>query len=70
VGAADPLWTRVGSRFGGTALLEEVHQQCIGGASAAIGASRFQQLWDLGASLPVDDVVAHAVADADELPGA
>ncbi|HEY6785967.1 MAG TPA: NB-ARC domain-containing protein [Trebonia sp.] len=68
LGAADPLWSRVGSRFGGTALLEEVHQQCIGAASAALGASRFQQLWDLGASLPVANVVSYAVADADELP--
>jgi len=70
LGAADPLWTLVGSRFGGTALLEEVHQQCIGAASAAIGQSRFQRLWDLGAGLPVDDVVSAAVADADELAGA
>jgi predicted ATPase len=67
LGAADPLWSRVGSRFGGTALLEDVHQQCIGVASTAIGASRFQQLWDLGASLPVADVVSHAAADADEI---
>ena len=70
LGAADPLWNRVGSRFGGTALLEEVHQQCICAASAALGPSRFQELWDLGASLPVDDVVSAAVADADELTGA
>jgi non-specific serine/threonine protein kinase len=70
LGAAEPLWDRVGSRFGGTALMEQVHQQCIGVASAAIGASRFRQLWDLGASLPVDDVVSRAIADADDLPGA
>ena len=69
LGAADPLWTRVGSRFGGTALMEDVHQQCIGAALEALGAARFQQLWDLGASLLVDDVVSRAVADADELPG-
>jgi predicted ATPase len=68
LGAADPLWTRVGSRFGGTELLEDVHQGCIDAASAVLGAPRFQQLWDLGASLPVDDVVSYAVADADELP--
>jgi hypothetical protein len=50
--------------------MEQVHRQCIRVASAAIGASRFQQLRDLGVSLPVDDVVSYAVADADDLPGA
>jgi non-specific serine/threonine protein kinase len=70
LGAADPLWNRVGARFGGTALLEEVHQQCIAAASSsAMGAGRFRQLWDLGASLPVADLASHAICDADDLPG-
>jgi non-specific serine/threonine protein kinase len=68
LGAADPLWNRVGARFGGTALLEEVHQQCIRAASSALGMQCFRHLWTLGGSLPLQDVVPHAVADADDLP--
>jgi len=68
LGAADPLWRRVGSRFGGTALMEQVHQQAREASAAAIGDSSFESLWRAGAALPVDDVVMLAVADADDLP--
>jgi predicted ATPase len=69
LGAADPQWRLVGSRFGGTAIMEQIHQGSAAAAAAALGADRYRSLFDLGAVLPVDDVVAAAVADADELPG-
>jgi non-specific serine/threonine protein kinase len=69
LGAADPLWRRVGSRFGGTALMELVHQQAREASAAAIGAFAFDSLWQAGAALPVEDVVTAAVADADNLAG-
>jgi non-specific serine/threonine protein kinase len=69
LGAADPLWRRVGSRFGGTVLMEQVHQQAREASVAHIGGSSFESLWEAGAALPVDDVVMLAVADADALPG-
>ncbi|HTU74012.1 MAG TPA: AAA family ATPase [Trebonia sp.] len=68
IGAADPQWKLLGSRFGGTAIMEQIHQGSIAAATAALGAQRYRSLFDLGASLPVDDVVAAAVVDADELP--
>jgi hypothetical protein len=68
LGAADPLWRHVGSRFGGTALMEKVHQQAREAAIGAIGGSLFGSVWQAVAALPVDEVVALAVADADQLP--
>jgi non-specific serine/threonine protein kinase len=69
LGGADPHWQLVGSRFGGTALLEQIHQASIEAATSALGPERFRSLFDQAAALPVDDVVAAAVADADDLPG-
>ena len=70
LGAADPHWRLVGSRFGGTALMEQIHQAAEDGAIAVLGAERYRSLFDQGGAVPVDDVVAAAVADADDLPAA
>ncbi|HEX4829514.1 MAG TPA: NB-ARC domain-containing protein [Trebonia sp.] len=67
LGAADPLWRRVGSRFGGTALMELVHQQAAEASQASIGADRYRLLWTLGMSLPTDHVVITAISGADEI---
>jgi non-specific serine/threonine protein kinase len=67
-GAADALWERVGSRFGGTALMEQVRQGVEGAAQAAIGADRYSELWRDGAARPLDEIVRSALADADALP--
>jgi non-specific serine/threonine protein kinase len=69
LGAADPLWGLVGSRFGGTALMEVIHQAAEDAAIATLGAERYRSLFDLGAALATDDVVDAAIADLDELPG-
>jgi predicted ATPase len=67
-GAADALWDRVGSRFGGTALMEQVRQGVEGAARAAIGADRYDQLWRDGTARPLEEIVSLALADADALP--
>jgi tetratricopeptide (TPR) repeat protein len=68
LGAADPHWQLVGSRFGGTALMEMIRQDSVDRATSALGPERFGELFTLGSTLPVDDVVEAAVADADDLP--
>ncbi len=68
LGAADPLWQLVGSRFGGTALLEQIHQGAADAATSALGPERYRSLFNLGSTLPTAAVVEAAVADADDLP--
>jgi non-specific serine/threonine protein kinase len=67
-GAADALWERVGSRFGGTALMEQVRQGVEGAARAAIGAGRYSELWRAGAARPLEEIVQAALDGVDELP--
>jgi predicted ATPase len=69
LGAADPMWRKVGSRFGGTELMEDIHQQARTIAELALGARRFRQLWQAGAGMPADRMVAMAVSGADDVPG-
>jgi predicted ATPase/DNA-binding CsgD family transcriptional regulator len=68
MGAADALWERAGQRLGGTAIMEELHQQAVKAAQEALGEDRYAALFRDGAGRPLDLVVSLAVADADELP--
>jgi predicted ATPase len=43
-GAADPLWQRCGSRFSGTAIMEESHQKAVQAAWSALGPDRYADL--------------------------
>lgn len=69
MGAADVLWDRAGQRLGGTAIMEELHQQAVKAAQDALGEDRYAALFRDGADRPLDLVVKLAVTDADELPG-
>jgi len=69
MGAADVLWERAGQRLGGTAIMEELHQQAVKAAQDALGDDRYAALFRDGADRPLDLVVKLAVTDADELPG-
>lgn len=40
-GAADPLWERGGTRFSGTAIMEQFHQEAARQARAALGRERY-----------------------------
>jgi DNA-binding CsgD family transcriptional regulator len=70
MGAADVLWDRAGQRLGGTAIMEELHQQAVKAAQDALGDDRYAALFRDGAGRPLDLVVRLAVTDADELPSA
>ena len=49
LGAAEPLWERGGSvRFSGTAIMEELHQQFVAGAQAALGADQYDTHYAAG----------------------
>jgi predicted ATPase len=51
LGAAEPLWERGGSlRFSGTAIMEELHQQAVAAAAAAIGAPVYEAEYAAGAA--------------------
>jgi predicted ATPase/DNA-binding CsgD family transcriptional regulator len=65
LGAADPLWTRAGGRLGGTAALEQFHDEAINGCRTALGLAAFDSLLRRGADAPPAEMVALAVADAD-----
>lgn len=69
-GAADVLWDRAGRRLGGTAIMEELHQQSVKSAQDTLGAGRYAALFRAGAAEPLGHVVGRAVADADELAAA
>ena len=69
MGAADVLWDRAGQRLGGTAIMEELHQQAVKAAQDSLGEDRYAALFRDGADRPLDLVVRLAVTEADELPG-
>jgi predicted ATPase/DNA-binding CsgD family transcriptional regulator len=66
LGAANALWERAGGRLGGTAALEQVHDQAITGGREALGGKRFEALFAEAGQYPIDQMVAFAVDDADE----
>ena len=68
LGAADPLWKRAGGRLGGTAALEQVHDQSMAACRAALGQRRFDSLFTRAVGARPDEMVALAIADA-EAPG-
>lgn len=68
LGAADPLWKLAGSRLSNVAALESLHALAAARASAALGGKRFGALFARGSRRPLDQVVALALDDADELP--
>jgi non-specific serine/threonine protein kinase len=69
-GAADVLWDMAGTRLGGTAIMEELHQQAVKAAQDVLGEGRYAALFRGGAAQPLDRIVGLATADDDELPAA
>jgi non-specific serine/threonine protein kinase len=67
LGAADSLWDRAGKRLGGTAVMEELHQQAAKVARDALGEDRYATVFRGGREHPLDLVIKLAVTDADEL---
>ena len=61
MGAADVLWERAGQRLGGTAIMEELHQQTVKAAQDVLGEDRYAALFRDGVGRPLDLVVKAAV---------
>jgi non-specific serine/threonine protein kinase len=67
LGAADPLWTRLGARLSNAAPWEARHAAAVAAARAALGAPDWAAQFSAGARRPLDQVVALAINDADTL---
>jgi predicted ATPase/DNA-binding CsgD family transcriptional regulator len=68
LGAAQGLWELTGGRLSGSAVLEDYHQRSAATAASALGAARYGELHAAGATRPLAQVAALAIADADVLP--
>ncbi|HEY1700106.1 MAG TPA: LuxR family transcriptional regulator [Trebonia sp.] len=60
LGAASPLWERGASRFSGTAIMEEFHQQAVCAAQEALGPERYDSCHAAGARHVKEQVAATA----------
>jgi len=67
LGAADALWRRTGRRVSGNPVLEELHERAAEAACAALGQDRYALRQERGAGYPLDELIAAAVNDADDL---
>ena len=56
-----------GGRLGGMPIMERLHQESVAAAREGIGDSRFDTTFASGAACPLDQLVMHAIRDADEL---
>ncbi len=68
LGAAQALWDRTGGRLSGSAVLEGYHQRSAALAAGTLGAAKYAELHAAGATRPIAQIAALAVAGADVLP--
>jgi DNA-binding CsgD family transcriptional regulator len=68
LGAAQALWERNGGRLSGSAVLEGHHQRSAGLAAATLGTAKYAELHTAGATRPLAQIAALAIAGADVLP--
>ncbi len=68
LGAAQGLWERTGGRLSGSAVLEGYHQRSATSAAQALGTAKYAELHAAGATRPLAQIAALAIADADVLP--
>ena len=69
LGAAQALWERTGGRLSGSAVLIGYHERCAATAKGALGTARYAELHAAGATRPLQQIAALALAGADVLPG-
>jgi len=69
LGAADPVWQRAGAVLSNSPSLVGLHELVRGQTREALGAATFDALFRRGAALTLDQAVALAIDDADEVPG-
>ncbi|HEY1818664.1 MAG TPA: LuxR C-terminal-related transcriptional regulator [Trebonia sp.] len=68
LGAAQALWERNGGRLSGSAVLEGYHDRAAAAAVDSLGTARYAELHAAGATRPLAQIAALAMADADVLP--
>jgi predicted ATPase/DNA-binding CsgD family transcriptional regulator len=68
LGAADPLWELVGDRLGGNAIMQSLRGEAEASCRETLGEDRYAALFREGTRTPLDQIVASAVQDADNLP--
>ena len=69
LGAAQALWERTGGRLSGSAVLIGYHERSAATAKGALGTARYAELHAAGATRPLQQIAALALAGADVLPG-
>jgi predicted ATPase/DNA-binding CsgD family transcriptional regulator len=67
LGAAAALWQRTGRRVSGNPVLEELHKRAAEAAREVLGQDRFALRQERGAGYPLEELIAAAVSDADDL---
>jgi predicted ATPase/DNA-binding CsgD family transcriptional regulator len=69
LGAAQALWERTGGRLSGSAVLIGYHERSAVSAKGALGTARYAELHAAGATRPIQQIAALALAGTDVLPG-
>jgi non-specific serine/threonine protein kinase len=68
LGAAQALWERTGGRLSGSTVLNGYHLRSAATAESALGTARYAELHAAGASRPLQQIAALAIAGTDVLP--
>ncbi|MBO2453095.1 AAA family ATPase [Actinomadura barringtoniae] len=68
LGATEPLWELAGSRFSGTAQMDELHRAAETATREALGDERYEQLRVMGAEALLPQVVEAAISGSEDLP--
>jgi non-specific serine/threonine protein kinase len=68
LGAAQTLWDRMGGRLSGSPVLDGYHKQAAAMAASTLGSAKYTELLTAGATKPLGQIVALAIAGADVLP--
>jgi predicted ATPase/DNA-binding CsgD family transcriptional regulator len=64
LGAAAPYWELSGTRLSGDPILEAFHAEAADAARNELGQERYEQLWQQGATTPLERVIEIATRDA------
>jgi len=67
LGAADPLWVKLGARLSNAASWEQRHADTVAATRCALGEDAWTGLFRAGGGHPLGQVVARAINDADTL---
>jgi predicted ATPase/DNA-binding CsgD family transcriptional regulator len=67
LGAADPLWTKLGARLSNAASWQQRHADAVASTRSALGDDAWSGLFRAGSAHPLGQVVALAINNADTL---